>query len=455
MRVVMHCKDNIDWNEEWDCWNDIDHGAGGKGLSASSEDSGSLQRFSPSSPSPQPEASWLSECVTAVSPTCDLMAIGYKNRLAILSRRWENLSEEKEGMKLITTWRGTVGYAPGDEISAVLCLPLISQKQSSTGGPDWTCIIVGFTSGYVAMYTEVSGLGNMPGATFTGAPIDDALSTDPEHRGCAEGVPGRGSREGGAGVAPGAVCCRKPVCCRKRKKHCIVRRVYPAECPALLVRMDKLGLVPHASSTNTLLSSPSSPTCSSLLRPPTRRVYPAECPFLPRTPRQHGQASPRAARQQHEHSPLFFSKHLSDGLKLAHGPPVLEARKIYIFTLKWNGLVLLSQQFEEEVVLSLTCRTHPAGSPLVVAQDGAEELVMLYPRSITTIDGFSLFQTLRGNVEYADVVFIYGFCNGSANAAVQEYRRRYLTEKCPMFEHFTGYFNTFVTRIFPWNGCNS
>lgn len=42
-----------------------------------------------------------------------------------------------------------------DEINAILCLPLLSQKQSSTGGPDWTCVIVGFTSGYVAMYTEV------------------------------------------------------------------------------------------------------------------------------------------------------------------------------------------------------------------------------------------------------------------------------------------------------------
>lgn len=206
---------DIDWSEEWDGWNDIDHGGGGKCLSVNSEDGASLKRSSPSSPSPQPEASWLTECITAISPTCDIMAIGYKNRLAILSRRWENLAEENEGMKLVTTWRGTVGYAPDDEISAVLCLPLISQKQSSTGGPDWTCIIVGFTSGYVAMYTE-------------------------------------------------------------------------------------------------------------------------------------------------------------------------------------NGLVLLSQQFEDQIVLSLTCRTHPAGSPLVLAQDGTEELVMLYPRAITTIDGFSLFQTLRG-----------------------------------------------------------
>ncbi|KAG0711077.1 hypothetical protein GWK47_021414 [Chionoecetes opilio] len=53
-------------------------------------------------------------------------------------------------------------------------------------------------------FLEASGLGNMPGATFTGAPIVDALSTDPGQGGCAESVPGRGSREGGAGVVPGA-----------------------------------------------------------------------------------------------------------------------------------------------------------------------------------------------------------------------------------------------------------
>lgn len=28
-------------------------------------------------------------------------------------------------------------------------------NRSSTGRPDWTCIVVGFTSGYVRFYTEV------------------------------------------------------------------------------------------------------------------------------------------------------------------------------------------------------------------------------------------------------------------------------------------------------------
>ena len=36
-----------------------------------------------------------------------------------------------------------------------MCIPLASQKRSSQGAPDWTCVILGFTSGYVRMYTEV------------------------------------------------------------------------------------------------------------------------------------------------------------------------------------------------------------------------------------------------------------------------------------------------------------
>jgi len=37
-----------------------------------------------------------------------------------------------------------------------MCLPLASQKRSTQGGPDWTCILVGFSTGYLRIYTEVS-----------------------------------------------------------------------------------------------------------------------------------------------------------------------------------------------------------------------------------------------------------------------------------------------------------
>ena len=35
------------------------------------------------------------------------------------------------------------------------------------------------------------------------------------------------------------------------------------------------------------------------------------------------------------------------------------------------------------------------------------------------------------NVEYADIIFMYGFCNGNAEAAVREYRLKYPNRRCP------------------------
>ena len=44
------------------------------------------------------------------------------------------------------------------------------------------------------------------------------------------------------------------------------------------------------------------------------------------------------------------------------------------------------------------------------------------------------------NVEYADMVFIYGLCNGSASAAVQEYSRKYPDRRCPSAKVFYSVF---------------
>jgi hypothetical protein len=35
------------------------------------------------------------------------------------------------------------------------------------------------------------------------------------------------------------------------------------------------------------------------------------------------------------------------------------------------------------------------------------------------------------NAEYAEMLYIYGFCNGSATAAVEECRRRFPTRRIP------------------------
>lgn len=43
-----------------------------------------------------------------------------------------------------------------EQVTSVLCLPLISLGKSSHCVPDWTCVVVGFSSGFVRFYTEVS-----------------------------------------------------------------------------------------------------------------------------------------------------------------------------------------------------------------------------------------------------------------------------------------------------------
>ena len=41
------------------------------------------------------------------------------------------------------------------------------------------------------------------------------------------------------------------------------------------------------------------------------------------------------------------------------------------------------------------------------------------------------------HVEYCDMHFVYGFCNGSALAAVEEYRRRFPDRRIPSSRVFT------------------
>ena len=46
------------------------------------------------------------------------------------------------------------------------------------------------------------------------------------------------------------------------------------------------------------------------------------------------------------------------------------------------------------------------------------------------------------NAEYADMLYVYGFCNGSATAAIEEYRRRFPMRRIPNRRMFSKVFNT-------------
>uniref|UniRef100_A0A4W3KEE8 RAB3 GTPase activating protein subunit 2 (non-catalytic) n=1 Tax=Callorhinchus milii TaxID=7868 RepID=A0A4W3KEE8_CALMI len=98
--------------------------------------------------------SWLQDCAISLSPTNDLLVIAREQKAVFLVPKWKFNEKGKDEMQYCVAWSGTLIAEEGECVSSAICIPLASQKRSSTGRPDWTCIIVGFTSGYVRFYTE-------------------------------------------------------------------------------------------------------------------------------------------------------------------------------------------------------------------------------------------------------------------------------------------------------------
>ena len=51
------------------------------------------------------------------------------------------------------------------------------------------------------------------------------------------------------------------------------------------------------------------------------------------------------------------------------------------------------------------------------------------------------------HVEYCDMDYVYGYCDGNASAAVNEYRRRYPERKIPSKRVFTRVEQSCVTMV--------
>uniref|UniRef100_A0A8C5PP24 RAB3 GTPase activating non-catalytic protein subunit 2 n=1 Tax=Leptobrachium leishanense TaxID=445787 RepID=A0A8C5PP24_9ANUR len=126
-------KSSGDWqNDDWGAWEDND-----------------------SKPPVEEEVSntasnvyWLQDCVLSLSPTNDLMVIAHEQKAVFLTPKWKANEKGREDMQYEVVWSGSLNAEDRYYVS------LHQQKTSSTGRPDWTCIVVGFTSGYVRFYTE-------------------------------------------------------------------------------------------------------------------------------------------------------------------------------------------------------------------------------------------------------------------------------------------------------------
>ncbi|XP_036925373.1 rab3 GTPase-activating protein non-catalytic subunit [Sturnira hondurensis] len=100
------------------------------------------------------KTSWLQDCVLSLSPTNDLMVIAREQKAVFLVPKWKYGDKGKEEMQFAVGWSGFLNVEEGECVTSALCIPLASQKRSSTGRPDWTCTVLGFTSGSVRFYTE-------------------------------------------------------------------------------------------------------------------------------------------------------------------------------------------------------------------------------------------------------------------------------------------------------------
>ncbi|XP_069624574.1 rab3 GTPase-activating protein non-catalytic subunit isoform X1 [Ranitomeya imitator] len=126
-------------NEDWGSWEEHES----KEVSAEEEISGKA-----------PSVYWLQDCVLSLSPTNDLMVIAHDQKAVFLAPKWKADGKGREEIQYEVVWSGSLNVEENEFISSALCIPLASQKRSSTGRPDWTCIVIGFTSGYVRFYTE-------------------------------------------------------------------------------------------------------------------------------------------------------------------------------------------------------------------------------------------------------------------------------------------------------------
>ncbi|XP_053191076.1 rab3 GTPase-activating protein non-catalytic subunit [Scomber japonicus] len=97
---------------------------------------------------------WLQDCIVSLSPCSDLLVVAREQKAVFLSAKWRTDDSGREEMTLAVSWTGSLSTDEGECVSSSICIPLASQKRSSTGRPDWTCVVVGFTSGYVRFYTE-------------------------------------------------------------------------------------------------------------------------------------------------------------------------------------------------------------------------------------------------------------------------------------------------------------
>ncbi|XP_032515034.2 rab3 GTPase-activating protein non-catalytic subunit [Danaus plexippus] len=97
------------------------------------------------------DQTWLSTCSVSLSCCGNLLAVGYKKRICLLTAQWISSTESNT---YLISWSGTLP----SEITSCLALSICPSQHSSQNGPDWFCIVVGFQNGSIGFYTNTGHL---------------------------------------------------------------------------------------------------------------------------------------------------------------------------------------------------------------------------------------------------------------------------------------------------------
>lgn len=84
----------------------------------------------------------------AMSPTGEIIAMAMGEKLAFLSADWDY---KVSGYKYSLCWCGEL-EDPNSIVTWILCLPLYGSNVSA--GAEWTCVIMGLSSGMVVFYND-------------------------------------------------------------------------------------------------------------------------------------------------------------------------------------------------------------------------------------------------------------------------------------------------------------
>ncbi|XP_055341436.1 rab3 GTPase-activating protein non-catalytic subunit-like, partial [Paramacrobiotus metropolitanus] len=94
---------------------------------------------------------WTQHVLADISCDGKFLVLASQREISILTSKWRS-------DKLVFTklWNGQLAGADTDAevLTCCIALPLSSRQRTSDGLPDWTCVIYGFRSGYVAFHTE-------------------------------------------------------------------------------------------------------------------------------------------------------------------------------------------------------------------------------------------------------------------------------------------------------------